>query len=115
MAQRTIYKNKIEFTRLVLDDNQGGGEVIWIADDLDEVEVSITRQELQNMLPTMMRWAEVEYTTEIRDSLRCVSDALDELYKKDRHNTIVHEAFNRIAEILGFDRRLPDEPYYDED
>ena len=53
MSQKTIYRGKDAF-RIVTDDED---DSLWIADDLDQNEVNLSRDELRAMLPTLTAWA----------------------------------------------------------
>ena len=55
MGQTTLYKN--DFLRVV-DEDDPAGRVLWIADDLDEMEVSLNAEQVAEVLPVLSAWLE---------------------------------------------------------
>lgn len=53
-AQNTLYER--EYMRVVADDDAHPDPVIWLADDLDQVELSYTREEMREILPILNKW-----------------------------------------------------------
>lgn len=54
MSQRTLFKN--DLLRIAEDYGEPGGDVLWIADDLDETEVSLSREQLAEIMPVLQTW-----------------------------------------------------------
>ena len=52
--QRTLYEK--DFIRVVTEEDTELGPTIWLADDLDEMEVSYTRNEMREILPILSGW-----------------------------------------------------------
>lgn len=51
MSQTTLYEN--DFLRVVEDED---GDALWIADELDECEVSLDTDQVEAVIPVLQKW-----------------------------------------------------------
>lgn len=54
MSQRTLFQK--EFLRIAEDYEEPGEDALWIADELDRMEVSLSREQLTEIMPILSAW-----------------------------------------------------------
>jgi hypothetical protein len=58
--QKTIWRDSANQFRIVEENDPDVGKIIWIADDLEESEISFTRADLREILPILQAWFDAE-------------------------------------------------------
>jgi hypothetical protein len=96
MAQRTLWKDKVSNFRIAEEDDAQHGTILWIADDLEETELSFTREELKEMLPIINAWFKYRHTNR---TARKDGRIVDKLTKEQR-------LYNALKRITMYD--MPD-------